>query len=565
MDYYNGYKVGLSMSRINKLIILTALLLSILLFLPFISNVMSYEHDTFFHLSRIEGLGTAIKNLDFLPKIYPYKNMNFGYGSPMFYSDFFLLIPAIIYNITNSIVIAYKFMIFVLLFLTALFMGITTHKLTNNKYIIILSMALYSNATYHITDIYVRSAVGELFGYCLLPLVILAIYKILYEEDKFYLLTIVISSLILSHNLSFILACILTFSIIVMNYKQISLNVLKQLIISVMAVIGITAFFTFPMLEQFVYLDLFCEYSSPDLFINSTLKSFQFLMTRTNFYVFTNDFDSMVVNTGLLILLLPFSKIFIIEKTKKTQDIFINKLMILGYISLIIQSSLINYENISIFYSFQFVWRFMLLTCVLLSIPAAYYSINLFKSHQTISFTTIMVISISISCFLLYPVFDRSNLIETNTKYEELIDGSIIDPYYSAFYVRVELAGADYLPIKTIDYQNYDYQIKDDTGNIITDDINIDYNTLSFNINNPNTTIILPKTYYKGYQVYNNNTKLTTYSDPSTSLVAFNTANTKGDYILKYDGTLIQKGSLIVSLLSIALFINFKRKSSVKQ
>lgn len=550
------------MSKINKQILIIALLLTILLFLPYLSNVMSYEHDTFFHLSRIEGLATAIKNLDFLPKIYPYKNVNFGYGSPMFYSDFFLIIPAIVYNISNSIVLSYKLLVFVLLFLTALFMGKTTQKFTNNKYIIILSMVLYSNATYHLTNIYVRSALGELFGYCLMPLIILAMYKLLYEDDKFYLLTIVITALILSHNLSFILACILILTIIITNYKRVGKKVLRELLFAVIWVIGMTSFFTFPMLEQFANLNLFCESTSPTLFISSTLKSFQYLMTRTNFYIFTNDFSSMVVNTGLLLLLLPLTKIFIIDKTKNNKEIFINKLMFLGYFFLFIQSSIINYQNIQILYSLQFVWRFMLLACVLLTIPAAYYTINLFKKYQNICFGIIIVLSIGVTSFLLYPAFGRTNVITTSTTYNQLIDGSIIDPFYSAFYVRVELAGADYLPVNTIDYQNYDYQIMDTNNNILSTDISIGYNTLSFNLDNPETTVILPKTYYKGYQVYNNNEKLTTYNDPNTSLVSFNTADTNGSYLLKYDNTKLQTTALILSIISWFLFIyEFKKNT----
>jgi hypothetical protein len=393
-----------------------------------------------------------------------------------------------------------------------------------------------------------------------MPLIILAMYKLLYEDDKFNLLTIVITALILSHNLSFILACIMIFSIIIANYKRISKKVVRELLFAVIWVIGLTSFFTFPMLEQFAYLNLFCESTSPTLFLSSTLKSFQFLMTRTNFYIFTNDFSSMVVNTGLLLLLLPLSKIFIIDKSKNNKELFINKLMILGYFFLFIQSAIINYQYIPFLYSIQFVWRFMLLSCVLLTIPAAYYTISLFKKHQNICFGIIIALSIGVTSFLLYPVFSRTNVITTSTTYKELIDGSVIDPFYSAFYVRVELAGADYLPVNSIDFQNYDYQIKDTNNNILSNNISIGYNSLSFSLDNPETTVILPKTYYKGYQVYNNNKKLTTYSDQNTSLVSFNTADTNGDYLLKYESTRLQTTSMILSIICWLLFIyEFKK------
>ena len=69
---------------------------------PYLTNNLGLEHDTMFHLSRIEGYAKAISNFDFIPNIYPLKNDGFGYGSPMFYSDILLLFPAILYNLNIS-------------------------------------------------------------------------------------------------------------------------------------------------------------------------------------------------------------------------------------------------------------------------------------------------------------------------------------------------------------------------------------------------------------------------------------------------------------------------------
>ena len=53
---------------------------------------------------------------------------------------------------------------------------------------------------------------------------------------------------------------------------------------------------------------------------------------------------------------------------------------------------------------------------------------------------------------------------------------------------------------------------------------------------------------------------LTTYIDPYTSLVAFDTLDTSGEYIMKYDGTITQKISILISLLSAGIFIFMTRK-----
>ena len=66
-----------------------------LLMYPYlIRDLLPIEHDTFFHLSRIENLSLSIREGQFLPAVYPYENGGFGYASPLFYSDVLLIIPA---------------------------------------------------------------------------------------------------------------------------------------------------------------------------------------------------------------------------------------------------------------------------------------------------------------------------------------------------------------------------------------------------------------------------------------------------------------------------------------
>ncbi|MBQ5756659.1 MAG: hypothetical protein IIV88_05315, partial [Erysipelotrichaceae bacterium] len=56
--------------------------------IPFLlRSDLGLEHDTFFHLSRIEGLAQALAHHDFFPALYPMKNNGYGYASPLFYCD----------------------------------------------------------------------------------------------------------------------------------------------------------------------------------------------------------------------------------------------------------------------------------------------------------------------------------------------------------------------------------------------------------------------------------------------------------------------------------------------
>ena len=99
--------------RKNWKLLLSALVIACLFCYPYlVKDFLGVEHDTFFHLSRIQGLAESFSRGDFLPAVYPYKNNGFGYASPLFYSDFWLIIPALLYNAGLSLASCYKFFIF---------------------------------------------------------------------------------------------------------------------------------------------------------------------------------------------------------------------------------------------------------------------------------------------------------------------------------------------------------------------------------------------------------------------------------------------------------------------
>ena len=68
--------------RKNRYFIVTSLILTLVIMFPYITRRFTpVEHDTFFHLSRIEQLSKSIRNGQFLPAHYPEENFGFGYAS----------------------------------------------------------------------------------------------------------------------------------------------------------------------------------------------------------------------------------------------------------------------------------------------------------------------------------------------------------------------------------------------------------------------------------------------------------------------------------------------------
>ena len=54
--------------------------------------------------------------------------------------------------------------------------------------------------------------------------------------------------------------------------------------------------------------------------------------------------------------------------------------------------------------------------------------------------------------------------MQASQTWNDVLDGALCDPYYSAYYVRVELAGADYLPVNAPDFRGRGTQLRDENG-----------------------------------------------------------------------------------------------------
>ncbi|MEG2750268.1 MAG: hypothetical protein RR916_00520 [Anaerorhabdus sp.] len=554
----------------NYKYLLFSLIITIIFAYPFlIKDFLPLEHDTLFHLSRIEGLAQSFKDGVFLPRIYPYKNMNFGYGSPMFYSDFFLIIPALLYNLGISVSVCYVFIIMVFTFLSSYFAMKLCRVVTNNNYAPYIAGTVYLFSNYRITDVYVRSSLGEVMGFAFLPLVLLGIYYVLYTDTKkWYYLVIGFTCLALTHNITFILACILfIFFLIVrikhwIHSKEIIIAIFKAFIVSV----GCSAFFIFPMLEQMTSQNFYLSYyTSTSSLADSSVELWKYFANTTVFGYGTHGYAkdmSMLLNPGYFMMIIPIVYLF---RKKENKNPFILHSLILGYIFLLLPLDIFPWEYMVFFGLIQFTWRLIMLATCCLIIPA---SIALFDFKIKPLLITIVccVLLIGEGVWHIYPVLTRTTGINYDTSYASLIDGSIIDPFYSAFYVRVELAGADYLPEGSPDYRELSNEVTDSLGNSVSSSLTREGTNLLIENIKPNQSYILPITYYLGYQVYALDAqgeiidKVPTYKANNT-LVGFN-ANDATTYLCRYDETPIQKYSLYVSLVTgiTILFLLIKKK-----
>ncbi len=292
------------------------------------------------------------------------------------------------------------------------------------------------------------------------------------------------------------------------------------------------------------------------------------------------NFDqTMNISLGWLATLMPLAHYFIVDKKSGTRK-YLLQITTIGYICLLLSTGIINFVLIPQLKILQFAFRFISIALPCLCLSGAIALCNNYYYPKLLMGTTLLLItlgiahqypylhaSLSIDSSVSYaqlldgslidPYFGNSSYVRVevagadylpigglNTKslsidssvsYAQLLDGSLIDPYFgNSSYVRVEVAGADYLPIGGLNTKDYPKEVIEVSTNQSISFINDE-----FTINNPGA-YILPKTYYKGYQVcdmINQCHEVSRYNDGRCYI----SLSEAGTYRLVYQKTILPK------------------------
>ena len=539
----------------HRLYILLSLLCTCLLLYPYlIRDFLAVEHDTFFHLSRIEGMASSIRQGDFLPALYPAKNNGFGYASPSFYCDILLIPSALLYIAGISLASSYKSAVFVFTFLSLFHTALFAERCAKSRKAACIAAAASAFANYRITNIYVRGALGEIAAMAFLPLLLWGLYEVLYAKEygRRGLIAAGLAGLIFSHNLSFLFGALLTVLFFMIRIRTLDKEAWKALFEAVFAAFLLTVFFTLPMIEQLLSQKFYLSVTGSDL-SSYTIKPWMYLVNKTVFGYGNNTYAAdqiMTVNPGWFLTAAPLLYFAVRKK-----DSYIRDAMILGYICLLLPCSLVPWQYMSFASVIQFPWRLVMVSVPLLCIPASYAVSSLTKGKM-LSVFCVLVLSAE-GLYHVRPALTRTFGITSATTYEQMIDGTVIDPYYSAFYVRVELAGADYLPVGSPDFRIRTPQVYGD-GAPLSLEIRRFGSAMMFTTEQSYDTLELPLTWYKGYSVWRidaSGTYHTVVCGPSANrLVEVRTAE-KGQYMCMVQNTAVRIFSRHASMLALVYFL----------
>jgi hypothetical protein len=536
------------------------------LMIPYLGmDLLPIEHDTFFHVSRIEQLSRSISEGNWFPAIYPYENYGFGYSSPLFYSDV-LLIPAALLHLAGvPLTICYKISVIAATFVSGCAMWHLALKISQKRSLAWLGAAAYIFANYRITDIYVRGALGEVFAMMFLPMLLEGLYVILWQkEKKWNMLAIGLTGLALSHDLTFLMGVVLCILLFAVKVKELTKEIFVTLCKGVGTAFLLTAFFTLPMIEQLLSQKYVLNYGT-DLGAGA-MQLWQFFVNKTVFgmsgYNLTPD-NTMTMNVGWFLTFAPL--LFLLFDHKKKEHPFVLTLCIIGYTAMLLPSSIIPWSSLTFLRFMQFPWRLSTIAMLCLAVPSAYGILSLCSKKW---FTPIILAClIGEGIYHVAPVFTRTFGMTSAMTWSDILNGAIIDPCYKATYIRVELAGADYLPQNAPDYRTYGTTIKDETETSLDISYTKTGTKMIFEVSDETaSSFVLPLTYYKGYQVARVNDDgsieyINTYKTYDGMVACDNIGS--GTYVCWYENTWIRKISMNISLVTavmLALSAFWKKK-----
>ena len=537
----------------NLINIIVIILVSIFLSIPLLNkNLNVYVDDGIQHISRAYGTYLSIKDNKSIPNVISSFSNGFGYSWNLFYGPLSTFGIIIIKLFTSNFITAYKIFVFLCLILSGYFMYKFIYNYIGNYDVALLSAILYISFPYHLTDLYIRHALGEYVSFVFIPLVFLGLYNILYTSSKHYYLTIGAVGLLVTHNLSTIIVLFFSALYIGLNIEKINkTNVKKSLIVNIIFILTISCFYWMPLLET----KIFCKYQVYEPGMMATRESVQDKGLKiTQLFVSKND-GSFVFELGphiIVMLAVSIMAIRLMDDEIKETYVFC---LISGIISIWMSTKYFPWkllpEEISII---QFPWRMMIMASFFFSITC---SINAYVLVKKFDYKDVIIIS-CIAVF--YTVAFRGYLLydENLANIENITLGRISGKESEAI---AGLGKEEYLPVKA--YQNRFYiATRDDYIDILEGSAIIQneikkgtHYTADIKVEGENYTILeLPYIYYPGYEVRLDGMITDTFETKNGFIGFVMGKNDNAKLEVNYVGTKIMNVSIIISSISLIIF-----------
>ena len=546
----------------NFVNILILFIVTIIICLPMVSNNLHvYYDDGIQHIARAFGTFEAIKHGSFFGNVIPTFSNNFGYSWNIFYGSFTTFGIIFFEMLTGSYITGYKIFCFVCLLLSGITMYALVKNLSQNENIAVLAGSLYIMAPYHLTDLYIRNALGEFASFIFIPVIFLGLYHLVKGEKGDWLFGLGSCLLLFTHNITCLYTAILAIAYIIVNFKSFkNRKILKKLKINIVLILLISSCFLFPMLEAKISSNY--RVYEKDVMV-STESILEQRINLRRIFVTRNDEEFLFELGPYMIIMLAFSVMTIRSlKYEYRKDYLF--FLFCGIVTMLMSTKIFPWNIMpSILKMIQFPWRCLEFTSFFFSIIAAINMGAVIKKFSLKDSIIIIVIAIiyviALKDFVRYsedvitPIEDTKLGIITGME-NECISGMGRGEYLP------EKAYKNRFYIATREDRVYAIKGKAVIENEEKDGTNLKAKVTTFD---EETCLELPYIYYPGYEITLDGMHIQSFETENGMLGIDMPKNEVTLLEVKYSGYEIAKTSMLVSIIGgfgLIIYIIITRK-----
>ena len=527
----------------RKFLIIIFIITIFILTLPNMHKDLVMGDDYIYHIARIQSITDSIRNGVFPVKINSTLANGFGYASAMFYPDLFLYVPSFLMILFNAdVIISYKIFIALFLSLTFLIFYKSIYHITENRYsaifgtiFLMLSRSLYMS-------LYLRFALGEFLGFTFILPALVGMYDYFYKDFKSpqYLILGFIG-LINTHLITGLIVLSVCLVLFFINIKTSIKNPKKllKLVACTIIVLLASAYFWCPMIEQ--------------LRIQNLRLTIPWTNIGADDYSLFDYLSNEKFSIGLSIILsFPFVLYGLINNKFEKYG---KKYLIVFIVLSIILVCPFTWEKFSKELNIiQFRWRLLGIITTVYALSLTLLFNNVTKDYDKTRTEKSLIVILSILMFLTINNYYFNDLINsriTKESLQKIINTSTLSLG----------GGSEYLPVEIKEVQKI-YEMdpnKSYAGK--SEIIGTKYPNSIYIFNKKNIEdeyITIPFTYYYGYVANIKTEKDDVYplevSKSEDGFVRLKISkDLEGEVRVWYNGTKIQKISLIISVATIIL------------
>lgn len=369
---------------------------------------LSPGHDYSYHMARIASIANEIRYGNF-PVLYQSDAGNgFGYVAHLLYGNLFLYLPALLFLLGFPLTASHNIFVVLINFSTYGIAYYSFKGMFGKRRYAHLGAAVYLLCAYRLTDIYIRSAMGEYLAMAFLPLALYGLQRIITSKGSTGVREILpfvigITGIVESHILTMEMIAIFLGLLFLVNIYLYSFQSVAQKFLAFVkagiAILGLNAFFLVPFLEAYQYplvvtanarsanIQPHAAYLSQlfDLFMKPGGKG---STTYTNSDMPLTIGASLVIGAVLFLLVCICKKEWKCSEKEKTEHKLAMGYFVLAALALWLASVhfpwavLADRSNwlIRIFTAVQFPWRYLAIATVLLSFVTVY-SVKMLEEH----------------------------------------------------------------------------------------------------------------------------------------------------------------------------------------